>query len=219
MPVNNGIFDFDAKKLMPFSRDYVFLGKCHVDYVRNPVSPVIHNAKDNTDWEIEEWVRTLSDDPDVVNLIWEITGACIRLNVSWNKAAWLYSTQGSNGKGTLCTLMRNLCGDENHTAIQLSDFSKDFALESLVKASAIINDENDTDVYIDKAATLGNGTYQKNYEDIYHMLNQNDGVNTAIKNAKRRMAAFDCNKDKPSAYDPGTMVYKLVEELKSYLDE
>lgn len=66
---------------------------------------------------------------------------------------------------------------------------------------------------------LGNGTYQKNYEDIYHMLNQNDGVNTAIKNAKRRMAAFDCNKDKPSAYDPGTMVYKLVEELKSYLDE
>lgn len=81
VPVNNGIFDFDAKKLMPFIRDYVFLGKCHVDYVRNPVSPVIHNAKDNTDWEIEEWVRTLSDDPDVVNLIWEIAGACIRPNV------------------------------------------------------------------------------------------------------------------------------------------
>lgn len=154
VPVNNGIFDFDAKKLMPFSRDYVFLGKCHVDYVPHPISPVIHNPKDNTDWEIEEWMGSLSDDPGVVNLNWEIVGACIRPNVSWNKAAWLYSTQGSNGKGTLCTLMRNLCGDENHTAIQLSDFSKDFALESLVKASAIINDENDTDVYIDKAATL-----------------------------------------------------------------
>ena len=154
VPVNNGIFDFDTKKLIPYSRDYVFLGKCHVDYVQNPVSPVIHNPKDNTDWEIEEWVKGLSDDPEVVNLIWEIIGACIRPNVSWNKAAWLYSTQGNNGKGTLCALMRNLCGDENHTAIQLSDFSKDFALESLVKASAIINDENDTDVYIDKAATL-----------------------------------------------------------------
>lgn len=154
VPVNNGIFDFDTKKLIPYSRDYVFLGKCHVDYVANPVSPVIHNPKDNTDWEIEEWVKGLSDDSEVVNLIWEIIGACIRPNVSWNKAAWLYSTQGNNGKGTLCTLMRNLCGDENHTAIQLSDFSKDFALEPLVKASAIINDENDTDVYIDKAATL-----------------------------------------------------------------
>lgn len=66
---------------------------------------------------------------------------------------------------------------------------------------------------------LGDGTYQKNYEDIYRMVNQNDGVNIAIKNAKRRMADFDSNKIKPSEYDPGTTVYKLVEELKSYLDE
>lgn len=154
VPVNNGIFDFDTKQLIPYDKQYVFLGKCHVDYVPNAVSPVIHNPKDNTDWEIEDWVKTLSDDPDVVNLIWEITGACIRPNVSWNRAAWLYSTQGNNGKGTLCSLIRNLCGDGNHTALQLSDFSKDFALEPLVKASAIINDENDTDVYIDKAATL-----------------------------------------------------------------
>ncbi len=50
------------------------------------------------------------------------------------------------------------------------------------------------------------------------MVNRNDGVNTAIKNAKRRMTS--CNgKQKPSEFDPGTMVYKLVEELKSYLDE
>lgn len=66
---------------------------------------------------------------------------------------------------------------------------------------------------------LGNGTYQKNYEDIYNMVNQNDGVNTAIRNAKRRMADFNSDKTKPSEFDPGTTVYKLVEELKSYLDE
>ena len=153
VPVNNGIFDFDTKKLMSFSPEYVFLNKCHVDYVPNAVSPVIPNP-DGTDWEMEAWVKTLSDDPDVVNLIWQIIGACIRPNVSWNRAAWFYSTQGNNGKGTLCALMRNLCGKGNHTAIMLSDFCKDFALEPLVKASAIINDENDVDVYIDKAANL-----------------------------------------------------------------
>ncbi len=153
VPVNNGIFDFDTKTLMPFAPEYVFLNKCHVDYVPNAVSPVIQNP-DGTDWETEAWVRTLSDDPDVVNLIWQIIGACIRPNVSWNRAAWLYSTQGNNGKGTLCALMRNLCGKGNHTAIMLSDFSKDFALEPLVRSSAIINDENDVDVYIDKAANL-----------------------------------------------------------------
>lgn len=66
---------------------------------------------------------------------------------------------------------------------------------------------------------LGNGSYQKNYQEIYHMVNQNDGVNTAIKYAKRRMAEFDHKKDKPSEFDPGTMVYKLVEELRGYLEE
>lgn len=66
---------------------------------------------------------------------------------------------------------------------------------------------------------LGNGFYQKNYEDIYNMVNINDGVNTAIRNAKRRMADFNSDKAKPSEFDPGTTVYKLVEELKRYLDE
>lgn len=51
------------------------------------------------------------------------------------------------------------------------------------------------------------------------MVNTYDGMNTAIKNARRRMAGFDVENSKPSEYDPGTMVYKLVEELKQYIDE
>lgn len=66
---------------------------------------------------------------------------------------------------------------------------------------------------------LGDEKYRKNYEDIYHMVNAYDGVATAIKNAKRRMLHFDAKKCKPSEYDPGTMVYKLVEELKQFIDE
>ena len=66
---------------------------------------------------------------------------------------------------------------------------------------------------------LGNGTYQKNYEGIYEMVNVYDGVNTAIKNAKRRMAEFCPGREQPSGFDPGTTVYQLVEELKRYLDE
>lgn len=66
---------------------------------------------------------------------------------------------------------------------------------------------------------LGDGVYKKNYENIYNLVNSFDGVNTAIKNAKRRMALFRNDIDKASEYDPGTMVYKLVQELKVYLDE
>lgn len=67
--------------------------------------------------------------------------------------------------------------------------------------------------------SLGDGKYRKNYENIYDLVNTFDGVNTAIKNAKRRMVDFNLEKYRPSAFDPGTEVYKLVESLKSYLDE
>lgn len=70
-----------------------------------------------------------------------------------------------------------------------------------------------------KRYNLGEGKYQKNYEDIYNMINIYGNVNVAIKNAKRRMAGFDEKKYKPSEYDPGTMVHKLAEELKRFIDE
>lgn len=66
---------------------------------------------------------------------------------------------------------------------------------------------------------LGNCTYRKNDENIYDLVNTFDGVNNAIKNAKRRMASFREGIDKPSEYDPGTKVHELVQELKKYLDE
>lgn len=70
-----------------------------------------------------------------------------------------------------------------------------------------------------KAYGLGEGAYKKNYEDIYNLVNTYNGVDTAIKNAKRRMASFKNGINKPSEYDPGTTVHILVEELKAYLDE
>ena len=59
--------------------------------------------------------------------------------------------------------------------------------------------------------------YEKNIEDIYNILDSFGGVDSAIKNAKRRMSNFDFQKDKPSLYAPGTMVYPLVEKLREYL--
>lgn len=70
-----------------------------------------------------------------------------------------------------------------------------------------------------KQLELGDGTYKKNYEDIYDLVNRYDGVNTAISNAKRRMADFEKSGKKASEYDPGTKVHILVENLKRYLEE
>ncbi len=77
VPVNNGVFDFKTKQLMPFSPEYIFLTKSKVNYVRNPSNPVIRTP-DGDDWDIESWMATLSDDPEIVNVLWEVCGAVIR---------------------------------------------------------------------------------------------------------------------------------------------
>lgn len=151
--VNNGIFDYHNKILMDFDPEYVFMTKSHVNFVPNAQNPII-KMPDNEMWDVESWLNDLSDDPEIVQLLWEILGAIIRPNVSWNKSAWLYSENGNNGKGTLCALMRNLCGAGAYASIPLKDFGKDFMLEPLTRASAVIVDENDVGTYIDQAANL-----------------------------------------------------------------
>lgn len=152
--VNNGIFNFRTKELLPFSPDYVFLAKSHVNYDPDAVNVTIHNSTDDTDWDVESWVESLSDDPEIVELLWQIMGAIVRPFVPWNKSAWFYSEEGNNGKGTLCALMKQLCGETAVATIPISDFGKDFMLEPLTRATAIIVDENDVGTFIDKAANL-----------------------------------------------------------------
>lgn len=147
-------FNFEPKSLNPFDPSLIFLAKSHINYVESPTKVTITHPIDGTEWDIESWMRELSDDEGVPELLWEIVGAIIRPHVRWGKTAWFYSEAGNNGKGTLCALMRNLVGPGTHTSIPLSDFGKDFALEPLVRANAIIVDENDVGGFIDKAANL-----------------------------------------------------------------
>lgn len=154
IPVNNGIFDYDTKKLLPFSPDYVFVSKCKVNFNAAATNVVIHNDDDGTDWDVDSWVHELTDDPQVEQLIWQIIGAVIRPNVRWDKVIMPYSTKGNNGKGTLCRLLRNLCGEGNYTSIAINDMSKNFRLAPLLSASAVIVDENNVTGYLDDASTF-----------------------------------------------------------------
>ena len=152
--VNNGIFNFQTKVLEPFTPELVFMTKSHVNYNAAAQNVIIHNDDDGTDWDVESWMNELSDDPEVVELLWQILSAIIRPHVRWNKSAWLYSESGNNGKGTLCELMRSLCGETAYASIPLDAFGKEFALEPLTRSTAIIVDENDVGGFIDKAANL-----------------------------------------------------------------
>ncbi len=53
-----------------------------------------------------------------------------------------------------------------------------------------------------KSYGLSKNGYSKNIENIYNLLDSFGGVQTAIKNAKRRMDGFNPDKVKPSKYAP-----------------
>ena len=152
--VNNGIFNYETKKLMPFSPDVIFTSKSRVDYNPNAKNVILHNFEDNTNWDIESWIKDLSDNSEIVDLIWQVIGASIRPNVRWNKVVCFYSEQGNNGKGTLCELIRNICGAGNTASIPFDSFGKEFALEQLTRVSAIVTDENTTKSFSKETASL-----------------------------------------------------------------
>lgn len=155
--VGNGIVDYRTGELRPFSPEHVFLSKIETDYHPDAQSPVIVNPDDGTEWEIESWMAELSDDPEVVELLWHVIGAVCRPHVSWNKSAWFYSEVGNNGKGTLVALMRNLLGTGNWISLSLSAAGGRFGLSELLDAGlpqAILTDENDVGIYLDKAAGI-----------------------------------------------------------------
>lgn len=150
IPVKNGIFDYRNKILMDFDPEYVFTTKSYVDYIDGVTNPVI-TMPDGELWDVESWMSSLSDDAEVVELLWQVVGSIIRPTVRFDKVVLLYSTLGNNGKGTLCEFMRNICGERSHTSIPVKDFGKDYMLKPLLYVSAIIVDENDTGTFLNSA--------------------------------------------------------------------
>jgi putative DNA primase/helicase len=154
--VNNGIFNYRTKKLHNFHPGYIFMSKSWVNFNPDAEKPMLtHESDPDYTFDIEEWMLDLADgDEELADTLWQIIGAVIRPYVSWNKAAFFYSAVGNNGKGTLVELMRNLCGPGTYASIPLCDMGKDFMLEPLTRASAILVDENDVGGYVDRAANL-----------------------------------------------------------------
>ncbi len=149
--VNNGIFNYKTKKLLPFSPDYVFTSKSRVNYVLGAASPVIQNP-DGTTWDVESWMQSLSDDPEIVELLWQVVGAVIRPHVRWDKMVCMYSSKGMNGKGTLCELLRQISGST--ASITVSAFEDNFRLAELLSVSAVVTDENTVSEYNRDPAAL-----------------------------------------------------------------
>ncbi len=152
VPVKNGIWNMKTKSLIPFSDEFIYMSKIPVDINPNAKSPQIKEPDGNV-WTVDDWIKELSaDDPEMEDLFWKVIAASLRPYHSWNKSIWLCSTIGNNGKGTFLKLIRNIWGQGNYASLTVSQFSDRFGLESLLRTSVVLADENDVGEYVDKAA-------------------------------------------------------------------
>lgn len=149
VPVNNGVFDKSTKELLAFSDEYVFISKLPINYKEAPRNPII-TMPDGASWDVESWIDDLMDnEPDKIELVWQVIADTLQSNHSRNKTIWFYSESGNSGKGTLGDLIRALLGPGNYSSLSVVDFNHEFMKSRLIGASANIADENDVDAYID----------------------------------------------------------------------
>lgn len=143
VPMNNGIVDTSTEpnSLIPFGPEYVFLSKSPIDFNPDAEEQVL-TEPDGNQWTFSEWIESLSDDEGVPQLLWEGISATLRPGVHFDQALFLHSSKGNNGKGTYCSVLRNLVGPDGHTSIPLAKFGDQFAKAGLITARNIITDEN-----------------------------------------------------------------------------
>lgn len=148
--VKNGIYNRLTGSLEPFSPEYVFLNKIGTAYNPNATNPTIQ-MPDGVMWDCEWQLDSFSDDEGLRKLFRDILTAAVYPYYKWDKAFFPYSPQGNNGKGTYCSLLRNMLGDSGWVSIPIKDFAKDFLCSPLIGSNAVIVDENDVSTFVDSA--------------------------------------------------------------------
>lgn len=203
----NGLFDLRSKELRPFSPEVVLTSKASVAFREDATTcPVIDG------WSIDEWIRELAnDDPEVERLFWRIIAALFRPGHAFNKAVLLYSSTGSNGKGTFVELLRNLVGAGRAATLSISDFGGPFLPETLRSAFCVLSDENEVGDFLRRA-----GVFKAWVTHDWIQLNVKYGQMRDIKG--RGLCVF-CVNELPSSKDKSESFYRrfvAIPFLKRY---
>lgn len=143
IPVANGVFNLHTHRLESFSHEYVFTTKITTKYVNNPVPPNING------WTFDSWLNDIAcNDKEITTLLWQVINDSLNGNYTRKKAIFLYSENGSSGKGTFQRLIQNLVGANNIGSLKVNQFDERFKLAMLAGKTVCIGDDIPPDVYI-----------------------------------------------------------------------
>ena len=204
----NGLFNVRSKELRDFSPEVVLTSKAFVPFLADATS-----CQEIDGWHIDKWFRELANnDPEVEQLFWENIAALFRPNHPFGKAMLLYSPTGSNGKGSLIELMRNLVGAERVATLSMSDFGEQYLPEELRSAFCVLSDENEVGDYMKRA-----GAFKAWVTHDWTRFNVKHGPMTSIKG--RGLCVF-CANELPSSKDKSESLYRrfiLIPFRKRYV--
>ncbi len=128
--VKNGVYDLIENKLLDHNPDIVVTNQINANY-----NPAVKCK------EVDNMIKVISnDDKEVIMLIHELIGYCLyRTNIF--AKSFLFNGTGGNGKSTLLNTISSLLGEENITALSLSDLSERFKTGLLAGKLANIGDD------------------------------------------------------------------------------
>lgn len=150
VPVNNGIYDKQQKKLLPFNDRYIFVAKIGTNF--NP------KAKEPTyqGWTVTRWIDEISDgSEEKKRLIWQVIASAINANFIQPYMFFLTDDgQGRTGKSTFEQFLMNLVGSGNYESLKLIEFENDFKVANAIGSALIIGDDNHPGEFNEKSDML-----------------------------------------------------------------
>ena len=161
----NGVFDTVTKTLRDFDpeRD-VLMSKLSTSCPLSEPEEPVRMLSDGTEWRFNDWLLDLfhpelPDADEVVAFIWQVIAAVLRPGLRLGHAPFFFSESGNSGKGTLIELLMNLIGEgsNGYASIPMDEWGgegNDFKLEPLLRANAVLVDENDVGEYLPKLGRL-----------------------------------------------------------------
>lgn len=140
---NNGIYDLEKDKLMPFSPDILITNKIPFDY--NPYASSVL---------LDDTLNKIScGDASIRTSLEEMAGYCLYRRNELRKAFILVGDR-ANGKSTYLSLIQTMLGDENVSTLDLREISVEkFKRAELYRKLANIGDDISED-FISDASTF-----------------------------------------------------------------
>jgi putative DNA primase/helicase len=172
IPVKNGIYNKQSKKLEPFSDDYYFTSAVETEYKEDALAPNIDG------WNVDDWLLELmGEDVELVDLLWQVISASLNGSYSYRKSIWFVG-DGNDGKGTVQQLISNIVGLNNVASLKIDKFSERFTLSLIEGKTVIIGDDVQAGIYIDDSSNFNSVvTGDPVYVEYKHM----DGFTTSFK--------------------------------------